>query len=100
MGIELEFEYSTVEDVMKTPGIMGPDGAGNYVYTISDVPALRSRFRGYMTAFKDGGLYGKRRIALYSGSNALYQLATSKENDDIAMYLELCRFITDNPLRK
>ena len=100
MGIELEFEYSMVEEVMKTPGIMGPDGAGNYVYTISDVPALRSRFRGYMTAFKDGGLYGKRRIALYSGSNALYQLATSKENDDIAMYLELCRFITDNPLRK
>ena len=100
MGIELEFEYSMVEEVMKTPGILGPDGQGRYVFSLSDVPALRGRFREYMSAFKDAGLYGKERIALYSGSNALYQLATSKENDDIAMYLELCRFISENPLRK
>ena len=100
MGIELEFEYSMVEEVMKTPGIMGPDGQGRYVFTLDDVPALRTRFREYMNTFKDAGLYGKRRIALYSGSNALYQLASSSENDDIAMYLELCRFISDNPLRQ
>ena len=100
MGIELEFEYSMVQEVMKTPGIMGPDGQGNYIFSLSDVPVLRGRFRDYMSAFKDAGLYGKRRIALYSGSNALYQLATSKENDDIAMYLELCRFISENPLRQ
>ena len=100
MGIELEFEYSMVEEVMKTPGIMGPDGQGRYVFTLSDVPSLRARFREYMTAFKDAGLYGKERIALYSGSNALYQLASSAENDDIAMYLELCRFISENPLRQ
>ncbi len=100
MGIELEFEYSMVEEVMKIPGIKGPDAQGNYSFTLSDVPSLRSRFREYMTAFKDSGLYGKERIALYSGSNAFFQLATSKENDDIAMYLELCRFISENPLRK
>ncbi|MBO4465158.1 MAG: DUF4855 domain-containing protein [Bacteroidales bacterium] len=100
MGLELEFEYSMVEEVMKTPGIMGPDGQGRYVFTLDDVPVLRARFREYMDTFKDAGLYGQRRIALYSGSNALYQLASSSENDDIAMYLELCRFISENPLRQ
>lgn len=100
MGIELEFEYSMVESVMKIPGIMGPDASGNYAFTLSDVSSLRSRFREYMDGFRSGGLYGKERIALYSGSNAMFQLATSKENDDIAMYLELCHFISDNPLRR
>ena len=100
MGIELEFEYSMVEEVMKTPGAMGPDGEGRYIFTIDDVPALRERFRQYISTFKDAGLYGKQRIALYSGSNAMWQLATSQENDDIAMYRELCRFISENPLKK
>lgn len=99
MGLELEFEYSMVEGVMKTPGIMGPDGAGRYVFSLKDVPSLRSRFRQYMSGFKDAGLYGQRPIALYSGSNALYQLATSEETEDIAIYLELCRFVSDSPLR-
>ena len=100
MGMELEFEYSMVEEVMKTPGIMGPDGAGNYVFTLKDVPSLRERFREYMSGYTEAGLYGNRPVALYSGSNALWQLASSKEKDDIAMYLELCRFISENPLRK
>ena len=78
MGIELEFEYSMVEEVMNTPGIMGPDGAGNYVFTLKDVPSLRSRFREYMDGYKSAGLYGKKPIALYSGSNAMYQLGKSK----------------------
>lgn len=100
MGMELEFEYSMVEEVMSIPGIMGPDGSGKYVFTLKDVPSLRARFREYMDGYKAAGLYGKKPVALYSGSNALYQLAKSKEKDDIAMYLELCRFITENPLRK
>lgn len=100
MGIELEFEYSMVEEVMKIPGIKGPDAQGQYTFTLSDVPSLRGRFREYMNSFKDSGLYGKERIALYSGSNAMFQLASSEEKDDIAIYLELCRFISENPLRK
>ena len=100
MGMELEFEYSMVEQVMKTPGIMGPDAAGNYLFTLKDVPSLRARFREYMSGYKAAGLYGKFPIALYSGSNALFQLAQSSENDDIAMYRELCRYIRENPLRK
>ncbi|MBO4606071.1 MAG: DUF4855 domain-containing protein [Bacteroidales bacterium] len=100
MGMELEFEYSLVEGVMKTPGIMGPDAKGNYFFTLADVPSLRARFRNYMTSFKDAGLYGKEKLALYSGSNAMWQLANSDEEADAAMYLELCRFISENPLRK
>lgn len=100
MGIELEFEYSMVEDIMSISGCMGPDAQGNYAFSLSDVPALRGRFREYMDAFKQGGLYGKRRIALYSGSNAMWQLANSPKTDDIAMYRELCRFISENPLKQ
>ena len=100
MGMELEFEYSMVEEIMSIPGCMGPDGAGNYVFDLDDVPSLRERFREYMDGFKESGLYGKRRIALYSGSNALWQLANSRETDDIAMYRELCRFISENPLKQ
>ena len=84
---------------MKTPGIMGPDAAGQYVFTLKDVPSLRARFREYMSGYKGAGLYGKYPLALYSGSNALFQLAQSKENDDIAMYRELCRYIIGAPLR-
>ncbi len=94
MGMELEFEYSMVQSVMEIPGIMGPDAAGRYVFTLKDVPSLRARFREYMSAFKNAGLYGKSRLALYSGSNALYQLATSPLEEDRQMYLELCRYIT------
>lgn len=100
MGIELEFEYSMVEEVMNTPGIMGPDGGGNYVFTLKDVPSLRARFREYMNGYKSAGLYGKKPVALYSGSNAMYQLGMSKNASDNEIYLELCRFIADNPLKK
>lgn len=99
MGMELEFEYSMVEEVMSTPGIMGPDAAGNYVFRKEDVPSLRGRFREYMQGFKDYNYYGERPIALYSGSNAMYQLASSSVQADKDMYLELCRFIADNPLK-
>lgn len=99
MGIELEFEYSMVGKVMQTPGIMGPDAAGQYVFSSKDVPSLRARFREYMNGYKENGLYGKYPIALYSGSNAMYQLASSDDEEDRKVYLELCHFIADSPLK-
>lgn len=56
--------------------------------------------RDYMDKFKESGFYGKARIATYSGTNAMYELATSTHSRDRQMYLEYCRFITENPLRK
>ena len=56
--------------------------------------------RDYMTEFKKAGYYGKARIATYSGTNAMYELATSPDAEDKEMYLEYCRFISENPLRR
>lgn len=55
--------------------------------------------RDYMDKFKEAGYYGKARIATYSGTDAMYELATSPDAKDREMYLEYCRFITGNPLR-
>lgn len=55
--------------------------------------------RDYMEEFKKAGYYGKARIATYSGTNAMYELATSPDAKDKEMYLEYCHFIADNPLR-
>lgn len=98
LGMELEFEYSMVADVMKD-GRAGPDGSGNPAFHIKDVPMLRDRLREYFAGYKESGLYGVIPLAVYSGTDAFHQLAISQENDDIAMYHELCRFIIDSPLR-
>lgn len=98
MGMELEFEYSAVASVMREVG-EGPDGSGKMVFTEADVPALKEQFRTYLRRFKEAGLYGVAPLALYSGSDALTQLATSPDPEDHALYLELCQFITASPLR-
>ena len=98
MGMELEFEYSAVASVMRELG-EGPDGSGKMVFTEADVPALKEQFRTYLRRFKEAGLYGVAPLALYSGSDALTQLATSPYPEDHALYLELCQFITASPLR-
>lgn len=56
--------------------------------------------RDYMDEFKKAGYYGKARIATYSGTDAMYELATSPDAKDKEMYLEYCRFIVGSPLRK
>ena len=94
-GMELEFEYSAVAAEM-TGGKMGPDGDGRLVFSGKDVPALQDRVRRYMKEFRDAGFYGKKSIALYSGSNALTQLAGSSLPEDRALYDELCRFVLGN----
>ena len=100
MGLELEFEYSMVEEVMSEPGKTGPDAQGNPTYTLSDVPMLRDRLRDYLTWSKKYDIYGKRGLALYSGTDALHQLASSKVPADHDMYLEICRYIYDSPMKK
>ncbi|MBR6305911.1 MAG: DUF4855 domain-containing protein [Bacteroidales bacterium] len=98
MGIELEFEYSMVADVMKD-GRMGPDGSGNMIFTSADIPELRDRLREYMDAYKDAGLYGVNPIAVYSGTDAWNQLATSSDAGDKEMFREICTFIQESPLK-
>ena len=99
LGMELEFEYSAVTDVMKREK-KGPDGSGRMIFDESDVPALKDRLREYFRKFKEAGLYGKVPLAIYSGSDALTQLALSPLPEDKELYLELCKFVADSPLRK
>ena len=83
MGLELEFEYSMVENVN------GASSAAKY----------RARFDDYLSWARSSGVYGTRSIALYSGTDAMEQLATSPLAGDQAMYHKLCRFIIESPLK-
>lgn len=98
MGIELEFEYSLVSSVM-ADGRSGPDGSGTPTFYLKDVPMLRDRVREYMNAYKESGLYGTLPIAVYSGTDAMHQLASSTDPGDMQMYEEICKFIIDSPLK-
>ena len=83
MGLELEFEYSMVE------AVNGASSAAMY----------RSRFDDYLKWARSSGVYGTRPIALYSGTDAMHQLASSKLPGDREMYEKLCEFIIGSPLR-
>ena len=95
----MELEYSLVASVM-ADGRSGPDGSGAPTFYAKDVPLLRSRVREYMNAYKSTGLYGELPVAVYSGTDAWHQLATSPDADDKAMFQEICTFIIDSPLKK
>lgn len=94
-GMELEFEYSAVAAQM-TDGKKGPDGDGKLFFSAEDVPALQERVRHYMLQYRNAGFLGRRSIALYSGSNALTQLAESPLPEDRALYNDICEFILSN----
>ena len=59
----------------------------------------RARLRDYMKYAKKHGIYGKRPLAYYQGSNALYDLSVSTDETDREFFHEFCRFVTNNPLR-
>ena len=99
MGMELEFEYSLVAAVM-ADGRSAPDGNGNPTFYAKDVPMLRERVRAYMQAYRDSGLYGVLPLAVYSGTNAMHELAASPDPGDQDMYHDLCQFIIGSPLKK
>ena len=95
MGIELEFEFSLVASIM-ADGRPGPDGSGMATFYAKDVPLLRSRVREYMQTYKDTGLYGQIPVAVYSGTDAWHQLASSADPADIEMFHDICQFIIDS----
>ena len=114
-GMELEFEgshgeggWSQAEDGVKRTSssilatVRTNDEAEGRKPGEKNPYAERNRnlLRDYMENFKKNGFYGKARIATYSGTNAMYELATSPDEVDRHMYLEYCRFIVENPLRK
>ena len=53
-----------------------------------------------MLTYKNTGQYGKIPIAVYSGTDAMHQLATSSDPGDREMYNDLCQFIIGSNLKK
>ena len=80
IGIELEFEPTLLE------ARIGSE-------------AFRERFREYMTAAKQYGIYGSRPFAYYHGTNGFYDLYASPAVTDRELYHEFCQFVINNPLR-
>lgn len=89
MGIELEFEGTHGESINSSILTYKTDGTLN-AYADDN----KARFRTYLSNIKaETSIYGKKPIALYTGTNALYELATSTDAADQALYHELCQFI-------
>ena len=87
MGMEFEFEGSH-------------GGSTSILGTSSSAQTKKSRFREYMSNAKSYGIYGKKPIVLYTGTNALYELATSNVASDKELYHELGKFIIESALKK
>ncbi|MBO5499803.1 MAG: DUF4855 domain-containing protein [Bacteroidales bacterium] len=86
MGMEFEFE--------------GSHGYGTSILGNSDAAKRnKARFTEYMDNARKYGIYGKKPIVLYTGTNALYELAVSEETSDIDLYHEFGEFIVNSPLK-
>lgn len=87
MGMEFEFE--------------GSHGGGTSILGSDERAVYRKeRFRQYMENARNYGIYGKKPIVLYTGTNALYELAASKNRSDQELYHEFGEFIVNSPLKK
>jgi len=87
MGMEFEFEGSH-------------GGSTSILGDSASASAKKARFREYMTNARKYGIYGKKPIVLYTGTNALYELAASEKASDKELYHEFGEFITESPLKR
>lgn len=74
MGMELEFDHL----------LLGSD---------EKAMMYKERLRDYLREAKAQDVYQKKPISLYSGTNAFYDLAHSRDAADVEMFNELCEFI-------
>ena len=95
LGMELEFEGTHGEPLTSSILSNLKNGEPNPY-----ADRNKARFREYLDNARSRGIYGSRPFVLYTGTNALYELAVSKDERDREMYHELGRFIIENPLKK
>lgn len=95
LGMELEFEGTHGEPLKSSILSRLSDGQEN-PYAAQN----KARFQEYLDNAKSRGIYGTRPFVLYTGTNALYEIATSEDHEDRKMYHELGKFIIENPLKK
>lgn len=87
MGMELEFEGSH-------------GGSTSILGNSTSATRKKERFREYMTNAQKYGIYGKKPLVLYTGTNALYELAVSETDSDKKLYHEFGGFIINSPLKQ
>lgn len=81
MGMELEFDDA----------VLGSSEAAKQ---------YKENLRDYFNEAKKRGVWGTKPFAMYAGENSFYKLAMSKDALDQELFLELCDFIADNPIKK
>ena len=97
MGMEIEFEGSHGENLATSSSILDyrKDGTKN-----TEAYNNRERLRRYFENAKKYDIYGKKPLVLYSGTDAMNELATSTAEKDRIIYHELCQFIINSPLKE
>lgn len=95
LGMELEFEGTHGEPLTSSILSNLKNGEPNPY-----ADRNKARFQEYLDNAKARGLYGEVPFVLYTGTNALYELAVSEDEKDQEMYHKLCRFVIENPLKK
>lgn len=94
LGMELEFEGTHGEPLTSSILTFLKNGDENPY-----ADRNKARFQEYLANAKARGLYGEVPFVLYAGTNGLYELGTSEDAKDQALYHELCKFIINSPLK-
>lgn len=95
LGMELEFEGTHGEPLKSSILSKLANGEDNPY-----AERNKARFQEYLDNAVARGIYGKRPLVLYTGTNALYELAVSEDEKDQEMYHKLGNFIINSPLKK
>ena len=95
LGMELEFEGTHGEPLTSSILSKLANGEDN-PYSERN----KARFLEYLDNAKARGIYGTRPVVLYTGSNALYEIAVSEDAADQEVYHRLGEFIINSPLKK
>ena len=95
LGMELEFEGTHGEPLNSSILSKFANGKDNPY-----AERNKARFREYLQNAVVRDIYGKSPLVLYTGTNALYEIAVSEDAEDRELYHELGRFITGSPLKK
>lgn len=94
LGMELEFEGTHGEPLTSSILTFLKNGEENPY-----ADRNKARFQEYLANAKARRLYGEVPFVLYAGTNGLYELGTSEDAKDQALYHELCKFIINSPLK-
>ena len=95
LGMELEFEGTHGEPLTSSILSKLSNGQPNPY-----AERNKARFQEYLDNAKARDIYGKCPLVLYTGTNALYELAVSEDDADRRMYHRLGKFIINSPLKK